>query len=227
MLTVEQVQHALPPHLKMAGTQHLTDQLNALGDNPEVAEAIRDNFISYTKVLQEGKFKTQDYLNAVRFVSYKLMGYTNQDSYFRAFPDRHAALVADGRSSQEISAYVSMYAKGKLVNLILEQTLIPTHVLNADLHQRALNTLAHEMVTAKSEMVRVTAASNLANLLQKPKEVGPLINIDLRENSGMKEMKEAMKGLAQQQLAMIEAGGTAKQIAERPIIELAAKKDDR
>lgn len=226
MLTVEQVSVALPPHLKKAATQSLVDQLNKLADDPEVAEAIRDNFLSYTKVLQEGKFKTEDYLNAVKFVSYKLMGYTNQDAYMRAFPDRYATLQADGRSPQEISAYVSMYAKGKLVNLIMEQSLVPTWVLNADLHQQAINALAREMITAKSEMVRVTAASNLANILQKPKEVGPLVSIDMRETSGMAEMKEAMKKMAEQQLKLMQEGVTAKDIAAQAIIEVKAKKEE-
>lgn len=225
MLTLEQVASALPPHLKGAATQSIVNQLNAVADNPEVGEEIRNNFLSYTKVLQEGRFKTEDYLYAVRFVTYRLMGYTNKDSYMRAFPDRYAKLVADGRDSKEISAYVSMYAKGKLVNLIMEQSLVPSWVFNQHLHQKALNVLAREMNGAESSIARVNAANALATHTAKPKDAGPLISIDMRETSGMAEMKAAMKQMAEQQLKLIGNGTTAKEIAAQPIIEAVAKRE--
>jgi hypothetical protein len=220
-ITPDQVVRALPSHLKKAVTPALVDQLNNLTDcEPEVAEAIRENFLSYTKVLQDGRFKAEDYLSAVKFVSFKLMGYSNQDAYFRAFPDRHAKLVADGREPQEIAAYVSMYSKGKLVNLILEQTLVPTWVLNQDVYQRAINVLATEMTTARSEMVRVTAANSILQHLKKPEAAGPLINIDQRENSGVTELTGVLKQLAQQQLQLIQEGVPTKDIAAQRIIEV-------
>lgn len=218
-LTVELVAKALPSHLKRAATQSLVDQLNNLQTDPEVADAIRENFLSYTKVLQEGRFKTEDYLSAVKFVSYKLMGYTNQDAYLRTFPDRHQEHINAGRTPQEVSAYVSMYAKGKLVNLILEQTLVPTWVLNQDTYQKAINVLADEMVNARSEMVRVTAANSILQHLKKPEAAGPLINIDQRESSGVNELTGVLKQLAQQQLQLIQDGVPTKDIAAQKIIK--------
>lgn len=219
-LTVDQVARALPANLKKAATQSLTDQLNNISTDPEIAEAIRDNFISYTKVLMEGRFKTEDYLNAVTFVSFKLMGYSNQDSYFRTFPQRHQQLVARGADPQEISAYVSMYAKGKLVNLILEQSLVPSWVLNQDLYQKAINTQADLMLHARSDMVRMQAANSLMTHLAKPKEAGPLINIDIRENSGVNELRDMLGKLAKQQKELIEQGVPTRDIASQAIIDV-------
>jgi hypothetical protein len=224
MLTVDQVARALPANLKKSATQSLVDQLNNLGTDPDIAEAIRENFLSYTKVLQEGKFKPEDYLYAVKFVSFKLMGYSNQDAYYRTFPQRHAALVARGADPQEISAYVSMYAKGKLVNLILEQTLVPTWVLNQDIYQKAINTQADLMVNAHSEMVRMQAANSILTHLAKPKEAGPLINLDMRENSGVNELREMLGKLANQQRALIEEGMATREIAAQPIVEVEVEK---
>lgn len=220
MLTVDLVARALPANLKKSATQGLVDSLNNLAVDPELAEAIRNNFISYTKVLQEGKFKTEDYLNAVMFVSYKLMEYTNKEAYFRTFPARYQALMASGADEKTISAYVSMYAKGKLVNLILEQTLVPTWVLNQDKYQKAINELADIMVTGKSEMARVTAANSILTHLKKPEAAGPLINIDMRETSGVNELKDMLGKLAQQQKEMIENGtSTPKEIAAQAIVD--------
>lgn len=219
-LTVSQVEKALPANLKGAATQSLVDQINNIVTDPLVAEQVRNNFISYTAVLKEGKFKTEDYLHAVTYVSFKLMGLSNQDAYFKTFPQRHAALVAKGTTSKDIAAYVSAYNRGKLVNLILEQTLVPTWVLNQDLYQRAINTQADLMINAQSEMVRTTAANSILTHLAKPKEAGPLINLDMRETSGMNELKDMLTALAMKQREAIQGGGlTTKDIADQKIID--------
>lgn len=219
MLTLDIVQRALPSHLKRTVTQNLVDELNNIDKDPEIAATIRENFISYTKVLQEGRFKTDDYLNAVKYASFKLMGDSNQDAYFKTFPQRHHALVAKGATPQEISAYVSMYAKGKLVNLILEQTLVPTWVLNADVYQKAINCLATEMSTARSEMVRVQAANAILTHLKKPEAVGPLINIDIGNQTGINELRDTLSQLAKTQKELIEKGVSTKEIAAQSIVD--------
>lgn len=219
MLTIQEVEKALPPNLKTAVTQSFVDRINGIVSDPIVAEQVRNNFISYTKVLQDGKFKTEDYLHAVTYCSFKLMGLSNQDAYFRTFPQRHAALVAKGTSAKDIASYVSMYNKGKLVNMIMEQTLVPSWVLNQDAYQKAINTQVELMTTAASEMVRTQAANSLLTHLAKPKEAGPLVNIDMRENSGMNELKDALVKLATQQRELIQSGVSTKTIAEQTIIE--------
>lgn len=219
MLTVAMVAQALPITLRSAVDQALVDKINNITSDPVMAEHVRDNFISYTKVLADGRFKTEDYLHAVTYVSFKLMGMTNQDAYFRTFPQRHSALVAKGTSQKDISAYVSAFNKGKLVNLIMEQTLVPTWVLNQDVYQKAINVQAELMVSANSEMVRMQAANSILTNLAKPKEAGPLINIDMTENAGMVELRELMMQVAKKQVEAIENGASTKEIAGQRIIE--------
>jgi hypothetical protein len=224
MLTKDQVERSLPANLKSAATQPLVDMLNNIAADPLVAEQVRNNFISYTSVLKDGKFKTEDYVTAVTYVSYKLMGYTNQDAYFKTFPQRHASLLAKGSTSKDISAYVSAYHRGKLVNLIMEQSLVPTWVLNQDLYQKALNTQADLMVNSGSDMVRQQAANSILLHLTKPKEaMNVQLNLDVKESSGMNEMKEALAQMAKQQQQLIAAGMTAKEIAASTIIDVEVK----
>ena len=223
-VTKELVARALPGNLKSAATDELADLINQISTDPLVAEQIRDNFLSYTSVLKEGKYKVEDYLNAVAYCSYKLMGDSNQDAYFKTFPQRYANLVAAGRTPKEISSYVSAYAKGQLVNKIMEQTLVPSWVLNQHMYQAALNTqfnlMSDEGVSAK---VRSDAADSLLSHLSKPKEAGPLINIDLAESSGMNELKDAMKKMAEQQQQLIHAGMATKEIAAQDIVDVTPK----
>ena len=223
-ITKELVARALPGNLKSAATDQLADMINQISADPLIAEQIRENFLSYASVLKEGKFKVEDYLNAVAYCSYKLMGDSNQDAYFKTFPQRYANLVAAGRTPKEISAYVSAYAKGQLVNKIIEQTLVPSWVLNQHMYQAALNTqfklMTNEDVSPK---VRSDAADSLLTHLAKPKEAGPLINIDMSETSGMNELKDALARMAQQQQTLINAGVSTKEIAAQDIVDVTSK----
>ena len=218
MLTVDQVQKALPAKLKSSATQSLVDLINNVSSDPLFAEQVRNNFISYTSILQDGKYKTEDYLNAVTYVSFKLMGHSNQDAYFKTFPQRHANLVAKGTSSKDIAAYVSAYNKGKLVNAIMEQTLVPTWVLNQHMYQEALNVQADLMMKSSSDKVRCDAANSILTHLAKPKEAGPLINIDMRETSGMNELRAALSDMAKQQQSLIQAGLSSREVAGQKIM---------
>ena len=225
-ITKELVARALPGNLKSAATDQLADMINQISADPLIVEQIRENFLSYASVLKDGKFKVEDYLNAVAYCSYKLMGDSNQDAYFKTFPQRYANLVAAGRTPKEISAYVSAYAKGQLVNKIMEQTLVPSWVLNQHMYQAALNTqfklMTNEDVSPK---VRSDAADSLLTHLAKPKEAGPLINIDMGETSGMNELKDALARMAQQQQTLINAGISTKEIAAQDIVDVTPKEN--
>ena len=204
--TVEDVKKAVPSHIRSNITQPLVDTLNNIAADPLIAEDIRNNFVSYSAVLKEGKFKVEDYLNAVAYVSYKIMGNTNEESYAKTFPHRYSALIAKGTAMKDIASYVSAYNKGKLVNLILEQTLVPTWVLNQDLYQKAINVQADLMRNAQSEKVRVEAANSLLTHLGKPKEGSFQISIGEVESSGMREMREMLREVAENQREAIGSG---------------------
>jgi hypothetical protein len=174
LLTIDEFRAALPDKVRKNINQDLVDQINATLSNPDEFENYRNNILSYTRVMQDGRFKVVEYLNAVRYVSFKLMGCTNIDAYSRTFPDKILRFNAEGVAAKDIASYVTAYNKSKLVNLIFEQTLIPVHVLNQDMFQRALNVQADLMVNAKSEKVRADAANSLLTHLKPPevKKVG-------------------------------------------------------
>lgn len=206
-LTEDDLKRALPQHLRASVTPSLVNTVNTISSDPIMAENIRDNIIGYAAILKEGKFKTEDYIHAVAYVSYKLMGYNNEDAYARTFPNRYAALIAKNTSKKDISAYVSAYHKGKLVGLIMEQSLVPSWVLNQDLYQKALNVQADLMLNANSEKVRTDAANSILTHLKKPEAKGDFqINLNTPESSGMKEMRDMLGQLAQQQQDLIREG---------------------
>lgn len=204
--TIESVKQSVPAHMRASINQSLVDNLNNIAKDPVMAEDIRNNFVSYSAILKEGKFKIEDYLNAIAYVSYKIMGNTNEEAYAKTFPQRYAKLIANGTSKKDISSYVSSYNKGKLVNMILEQSLVPSWVLNQDIHQKAINRLADLMQNAQSEKVQAEAAASLLTHLAKPKESNFQINIGETENAGMKEMRDMLRQVAENQRAAISSG---------------------
>lgn len=221
MLSVDSLKQVVPAEQRQRVTQDLVDQLNNVASDPLHAETIKENFVSYSSVLNSGRYKMEDYLNAVTYVSYKVMGYSNQDSYFRTFPTRHSSLVARGATAKDISSYVAAYNKNKLVNLILEQSLIPVYILNQDAVQKAINTQIEIMSDhTYSAVARTQAANSLLTHLATPREAAELnINIETPESTGLKNISAAISDLARQQKKMIELGVTAKEIAETDIME--------
>lgn len=218
MLTKQEIIQALPPNLKSAVTDSFVDMVNDITQDQQAAEYIRENFITYTMVLKEGRFKTEDYLNAVAYVSYKHMGLSNKEAFFKTFPQRQVALVAKGTSEKDIAAHVAGYHKGKLVNLIMEKSLVPTWVAYQDVYHKAIAVQADLMQNAQSEKVRSDAANSILTHLAKPKEAAAVVNVDLRENSGMKELVATLSQLATQQRAAIEGGLDAKTISGAGLI---------
>lgn len=221
MLTKELVERAVPANLKSSITQQLVDRVNAAVGDPIIDEQIRENFIHYTSVLRDGKFKTEDYLNAVMYVSFKLLGGSNLEAYTKTFPQRIQDLITKGTSSKDIAAYVAAYNKGKLVNLVMEQSIVPTWVLNQHIHQEAINT-QYDLMTDPdvSPKVRTEAANSLLTHLKRPEAIKAQLDITLKDASGMTELKEAMRQMAEQQRELIANGATARQIADQRIIDV-------
>lgn len=218
-LTVAQFQQALPDKVKKSVNQELIDQVNATLADPEMFEAYRDNLLSYTRVMADGRFKVQEYISAVRYVSHKLMGATNIEAYTKTFPDKYTRFVAQGVQAKDIASYVTAYNKSKLVNLIFEQTLIPSYVLNQDLYQKALNVQAELMVSANSEKVRTDAANSLLTHLKMPEKQKVELDINIKEDSSIAALRAATMELARQQRMSMESGSmSAQQVAHSRIV---------
>ena len=220
MFSLDELDAALPAQLKGKMTPEIANNLNAVITDPQVAQAFRDNFVSYTGVLKEGKFKLESYMDAVMYVSFKLMGYTDRECYQRTFPQRYAELVAKGTSAKDIAAYVAAYNRGILVNKVLEQTIIPTYVLNQDVYQKAINVQADLMLNGKSETVRMKAADSILNHLKRPEASKVEISMGVVDSQEVDDLKRAMLELTQNQRTLIQQGTPTKEIAHQRIIDV-------
>jgi len=223
-LTLREIREAVPKHLQKNVTQEMVDQLNQFSADPVFAENYRDNLISYTSVLREGKYKMQSYFDAVRYVSFKIMGNSNLDAYKKAFPDRYSYFMQNGTSDKDIASYVSAYNKNQLVQGILAQSMTPAYVYNQDIFQAAVMTQFNLMQTASSEKVKCDAANSLLMHLKAPEKATIDINVKTGQEDALQDLAATMAELAKEQRRAIELGTfNAKEVAASKIIHSTAE----
>lgn len=219
LLTLEQLQRVVPGTLRNVVTTEMVTTINTLQEDPEFREQYRENLLSYAHVLSTGKYKMQNYLDAVRYVSYKLMGVTNIEAYTKTFPAKYQRFLNDGVSNKDVASYVTAYNKSKLVMAIYEQSLIPSWVLNADMYQKALNTQADLMINAQSEKVRCDAANSILTHLKAPETTKVELDIGLKKDGTLDALRQATEQLVAQQKAMILGGAlNAQQVAHSKLV---------
>ena len=218
MMTPEEFKAALPVQLKNSVNQEVMDAINQVLSGPEATAVFKENLLSYTSVLMEGRFKMTSYISAIRYVSFKLLGGTNKAAFNATFPGKLAKWTAQGVAEKDQASYIAAYHRSKLVNLIMEQTLIPTHVLNAPLRQQAINVQAELMMTANSEKVRSDAAACLIKELAPPINAKIELDMGIQVDKTLDTLRETTKALIEQQKRMLADGVSIKTITEGVLV---------
>jgi len=219
-ITVEALKAVMPKTKKHHITESLVDELNLIVSEPEARDAFRENLLSYTSVLNDPHVKLPSYVDAVKYVSYKLMGNTNQEAWIKTFPARYKRLMDAKKDAGFLRSTVACYQRNKIVNAVWEQSMIPTWVFNQDMHQKAINTQAELMIGAKSETVRCNAADSLLQHLKQPEQTKVTLDINVKEDDSIRELRDVTLSLAAQQRKMIDAGVmTADDMAKSKLIE--------
>lgn len=223
-ISMEEFKEAMPMHIRKNISPELLHQVNTVISDTEVAAVFKENVVGLSTVMREGKFKLDSYLHAVKFVSHKLLGDTSISAWAKTFPHRYKVATKRGDSRSEIAAVASRYASSKLVILLMGQTMVPTHILNAPLYQEAINTQADLMRNARSEKVRCDAAANLLATLKPPETKKIELDLGVKEDQTIQQLRETTMALARQQRQMIESGAvSARNVAEAKLITVNAE----
>jgi len=208
----------LPANKKKQLTEELYEKLIATVKDDKFD--FTEQMITYANVLENGRWSLDKYVNAVKYVSLKNMGFTNHDAYSIVFKDKVNQWLLEGVSIADQHKYISAYNKGDLIVAITERTLIPVHVMNQDKVQMAVNELSNLVMTAKSEMVRMKAAEALIRELKLPENNKVELEVSVKPSKELEDLKNTMRQFASKQLEAISAGDIdAKDVAEMKIIE--------
>ena len=225
MLSLESIKKLVPKTQRTLITEDFVDRLEASIKDSVIAEEFKSNFITYLNVLSKGKYKMEDYINAVKYVSFKLLDYSNVKAYAATFPERYQRLVGEG---QQIDAFVSMYNKNKLVIQIYEQTIVPSYVLNAPLHQQALNTLASMIQDEDVRgMTKVKACEAILAYTKQPEVIKGELTIGIEQSDTINDLREVTEQLAKTyREALANGTKTLKQVAESRIIDITVEEEE-
>jgi len=217
--TVDQFKSALPAGIRKSVDQPLVDKMNALLADPDMQEMYRENLLSYTQIMKEGKFKLSSYIDAVKYVSQRLMGKTMKDAYGASFPDKMQDWAVRGVAPKDQASYITAYNKTKLVTLIMEQAIVPTWLLNQDHFQEAINTQVELMNGARSEMVRMQAANSILMHLKQPETQKLELSMGMEESSVISDLRQATQELVAQQKLNVQSGSmNAQEVAHSKVV---------
>jgi hypothetical protein len=219
-VTVEQLKGVMPPRQRANITQGLVDELNQVMDDPSYREQFRENLLGYTDVLQDPNLTLPGYISAVKYVSYKMLGMTNENAWKKTFPDRFQRLLDEEKSPDYIRSVVSAYARGKTIAKIFQQAMMPVWILNQDKVQAAINVQAKLMLTARSEKVRSDAANSLLTHLKQPEATKVSLDIQVKQDETIPALRKEMTKLAAAQREALASGAmTPDAMAAAKLIE--------
>lgn len=221
IVTVDAFKDSLPHAHKKNLTTSVINEISEILDNPEMYDAYRDNLLGYTKVLHEGKYSITQYVNAIKFCTHRMSGLNQPTSFRTAFPEKYAEYLKK-YSAKDISVYINAYANTKLVTSIMAQAMIPVWLGNMDLFQEALNTEAEIMRDPDvSPKVRADAGNYILTALKRPDEAKLKLDVTVKDDSLMSQLRETTAQLVKQQREMLQAGTvTAQQVAHSTIIDV-------
>ncbi|MCD6150458.1 MAG: hypothetical protein J7J70_02220 [Deltaproteobacteria bacterium] len=228
-MTIEELKAGIPKHTRSLITQNVVDVLNNLqGEHGEdFAEHYKQNFIGMSTVMKGGSFAVADYINAVKFSSFRLLRNTDIDSYMLTFPERYARLMDKFEDygdeaairSDKISPYVTAYKQNPIVVKVTEQALVPSRILNAPMFQQALNIQMGIAMTARSEQVRSQAAESVMKYTMSPEVQKIELEVGVKGQDEILALRTEMHRLASQQQLTIESGtNDALDIAEQKLM---------
>ena len=219
MFNLVEIKESLPKQHRSKITPDFINDLNKLVTDPQFAEVYAEKLVTYTSVLQEGRFKLKDYFTAVKFTTHMMLGDTSLDAYKKTFPDKIKGMVERNVSAKDISAYASTYKNSKLVSLIYGQTLIADCIMYASVRHKAIRRQAELMMSA-NEQVAQRAADSLMNHLKPPETSNLTIDIATKDSGAIADLASALNNLSNAQSEkIIEGTFTTQDIAYSTILQ--------
>lgn len=177
----------------------------------------KEKLITFSSVAAGMKnTSTIDYIKAIQYCSYIGVGDSQVGAYTKTFPERVASKATDGT----IRASAFMYHNGKMVQDIIEVSMVPMHLMFMSQRFAAVEKLAHLMVHSKNERIQMESADKILVHTKAPEKATFELELGSKANDQLSQLNDTMNKLAQQQVDMIEKGQqSAKDVVEAKIVE--------
>ena len=228
-LSIEEARSFVPRNFRSQITEKFLDQMEQAIGNDEQARHVRENFITYSKVLQDcdPNVNILDYLNAVRFITFKIMGYSAEESWKRVFPHKVEKLLREG-NEKHINKYANIYNKSQIVNKIYSQTMIPSYILHHEEYEKMISTLNDMIYSGELRgMAKVKAVEIFLSNTKPPEVAKAELQVSIQQSDTITDLRDATDKFARaMRLAIEEGKTTATEIIEADWKELVGEKEN-
>lgn len=226
-LTELEFKAAVPDAIKKRIDKKIINKVNAVMGDPDQYMVFRENILSFTNVLSKGRFKMESYVNAVRYVSLRLMDHSKLSAYLITFPDTLKRWELEDVVDSERQKAVSGWNRSKLVGMLYEQTHVPFWVVNQDNYQKAIDTQVSLMKLSQSDRVRCEAADSILRHLKPPETQKVEVEVVTSGESPLEALRRTTRALAEQQkLALETKVVSAEDIAESSFMKKPEKSEE-
>ena len=183
--------------------------------------SVGDNLITFKDVLLSSKCKMSTYINAVHYITHKLSGLDNYQSYCLVFSEQVDQFYQDGLTESDVRKKANAFNATKLVGRIAEVSLIPSYILNNHLFQEALNVqvsiMRDDLVSPK---VRSDAAKEVLRHTQIPETLFTnKEELSTQVSSVIDMLSKVADKVADGIVDSVKAGADLRQIAESKLYE--------
>jgi hypothetical protein len=205
-LTVEDLQKIFPKNRKSAINQELVNIIEDAEKRGDFEGYLENNIISFNSVLQDGRYKVQDYVKAVEYCCYYLNGDDQATAFVKTFPEKVKKRVLEGKSAYATGS-PAMYHRGQLVQKILAQMQIPTRMLHHHKLNDAITTQYNLMTSSRtSDRIKLEAANSLMAFLKEPEEQKVELEIGVKKDESAKALEHKLLELADAQVNAFKNG---------------------
>ena len=227
--SLEALQEHVPTQYRKNVTQEVIDEINHLSTDPDYGQEFKDSFTTYTTILAgKESFTLRHYINAVKFYSLTAAGLPFVRAYVKVFPDRLQARIDRGQGIEDMPGEASRYNASEAVNKIRAQALVPLHLVNQGTTQLAINTLTTLMLSGRSEVARVSAATALLKELRPPEVQQVELQLGMSDAAIEAHAKQAdqLTHIAENQRRLLQAGANINDIQQIHVTTIDAELDD-
>jgi len=164
LLTIEDIKMVVPKRVHKSIDEKILNTISTLGKDTGVQQEDIEELLKRTVSCLSGSSATSmpRFLDALKFVTLR-QRMSNENAWKITFPDRYERTVKEGKE-KNISAMVSMYNKGELVNEIESSLIIDFNTFYMGAR--------HEAMQKNIALMRGQAAPSLVPTFEKNEKTG-------------------------------------------------------
>lgn len=198
----EDFKDIMPTNFTGRVSRTLLTEVNHLITNSDTSEQLYENIVTFSHVMETGTWSAEQYINAVRYCTFRTMDYSKKDAYMNVFPAKWKQIKK--KANQQINGIVAAYNRSKLVQKIMAQVLIPQHFFYQDVfHKAVLKQTA--LLNSKNETIAQRAADSLMGHLTPPQEAEMTLDITSKSAQLMGNMLDNLMDISNKQRELTKA----------------------